>query len=344
MASIYDIAKIAGVSAMTVSNVLNNKGRFSDKTRDRVLRIAAEQGYELNVNARSLRERRTYTVGIITPNVSNDYFSTIVLEMEKALHNRGYSSFICNTAYDGSRCESYLTELRRRNVDGIAVVGTPSLQTGELIGNIPCTFVDYYGPLRTKNCCLIASDLLALTADQLACLESHGCSSTALIVPIAHESDYLDAVRSSFTAKLAEHSLREHPYSCLNDPALTLLVSNDMYASPKDFVATIKQALAKQPQINGIATIGDRMAMLVCDAVKEMGRTPGNDILIIGSDNSIYSSVHTPNISTVDRNRHLMARAATGALLAMMEGKEPAERSITIPHRIIERETTLGAN
>lgn len=262
--------------------------------------------------------------------------------MEKALHDRNYSSFICNTTYARDRCESYITELRRRNVDGIAVVGTTPLGTTELIGNIPCVLVDYYDPWRPANSCLIVSDLFMLTASQLSCLEEHGCTATAVITLNAHDGEYLDAFETSFVTKLSERSPGRRLHTSLHDPALTIFVPIEQHSTAENFKKLVKQELSRHPQIDGIATIGDRTAMFVCDTIEEMGLTPGKDILVIGADNSIYSSVHTPKISTVDRNRHLMARAATGALLALMEGREPAVRSITIPHRVVERETTLG--
>ena len=84
--SIRDIAKLAGVSTATVSNVLNEKGSYSDKTRDIVLRIAREQGYVANFAAKSLRESTTKTIALLTPDVSNDFFSTLVLKVEHLLH------------------------------------------------------------------------------------------------------------------------------------------------------------------------------------------------------------------------------------------------------------------
>jgi DNA-binding LacI/PurR family transcriptional regulator len=87
--TIYDIAKLAGVSAATVSNVLNDKGRVSERTRKLVQGIAEEQGYVVNSAAKSLRESRSRTIGVITPDVSNDFFSSIVLHRETLLFARG---------------------------------------------------------------------------------------------------------------------------------------------------------------------------------------------------------------------------------------------------------------
>ena len=121
--SIYDIAKLAGVSTATVSNVLNQKGNYSEKTRELVERIAREQGYVANFAAKSLRESSTKTVAILTPDVSNDFFSTLVLAVEGRLREAGYSSYICNTANDPERESSYIYGLLSKQVDGIVYIG-----------------------------------------------------------------------------------------------------------------------------------------------------------------------------------------------------------------------------
>ena len=115
--SIYDIAKLAGVSTATVSNVLNEKGSYSQKTRDLVLRIAREQGYVANFAAKSLRESSTKTVALLTPDVSNDFFSTLVLKVEGLLRTAGYSSYICNTGNDSEREDEYVALVNAQGVE-----------------------------------------------------------------------------------------------------------------------------------------------------------------------------------------------------------------------------------
>ena len=121
--SIYDIAKLAGVSTATVSNVLNEKGSYSEKTRDLVMRIAREQGYVANFAAKSLREASTKTIALITPDVSNDFFSTLVLKVENLLRDRDYSSYICNTGGDCEREARYVRDLVSKQVDGLVYIG-----------------------------------------------------------------------------------------------------------------------------------------------------------------------------------------------------------------------------
>ena len=87
--SIREIAKLSGVSIATVSRIINNNGRFSHETKKRVLSIIKENNYETNSMAKALRMNRSNTVGIIVPNLSNAFFSSLVESLESELFKQG---------------------------------------------------------------------------------------------------------------------------------------------------------------------------------------------------------------------------------------------------------------
>lgn len=141
--SIYDIAKAGNVSVATVSNVLNGKGRVSPATRSRITNLAQEMGYVPNLTAKSMRRQQTYTVGIITPDVSNEFHSSIVLEVETQLYEHGYTSYICNSGNDRQRESAYIQNLVQRNVDGLMFVGgTANFMNSHIPATLPYVAVD----------------------------------------------------------------------------------------------------------------------------------------------------------------------------------------------------------
>ena len=91
---------------------------------------------------------------------------------------------------------------------------------------------------------------------------------------------------------------------------------------------------------DGAVALGDRVALGVVNALKERGVAVGTDVRVIGMDDSIYSRISSPAISTVRRNTGQLAKKGVEALLA---GKEPAQTHVVVPHEVIERATTLGA-
>ena len=92
--SIKEIAKMANVSVATVSRVINNNGRFSKETKEKVEALIKEYGYTTNIAAKSLRTSKSKTIGLIVPNIDNAWFSQLALAIEKHFFDNNYSVFI----------------------------------------------------------------------------------------------------------------------------------------------------------------------------------------------------------------------------------------------------------
>ena len=143
--TIKDVAVLSGVSTATVSRVINNDSRIKQSTRDKVQLAVTQSGYRVNTIARSLKTNRSKTIGLISPEIANDFFMNIARGIEGALEKSGYSLIICNTN------ESVKEEARRadllveKSVDGVIVI--PTSNTGvhfNVLRNagIPVVFAD----------------------------------------------------------------------------------------------------------------------------------------------------------------------------------------------------------
>ena len=108
--SIKEIARLAGVSTATVSRVINQNGRFSKETEERVLRVIRQNDYTPNMSAKGLRTSRTRVIGVVVPDITNPHFANVVLHLEMEFTRRGYSCLICNT---GNRSLRLLANLAR---------------------------------------------------------------------------------------------------------------------------------------------------------------------------------------------------------------------------------------
>ncbi len=327
--SIYDIAKAAGVSAATVSNVLNERGRFSEKTRKLVQQVADDLGYMPNLSARGLRERRTNTIGIVTPDVSNDFFSSMVLNIERAMHERGYTSFICNTWYRSSDNADYFAELKQRNVDGIFIVGTEKVDDFSVLGSIPCALIDFTLEDRPERFVSVENDSSRLVADQTELLFSKGCKKPVLLSFHIGKDDY---ARASFTEVLSQKGI--------DDAGSRIIVLPHNKTSREEAADCTSRLLDEGMDFDGIVCIGDRVALGACQALLDHKMLPGRAVKVIGMDNSLYSKLGYFGISTVDRGTDEMVERAVEGMMQMLGGGDPAERDIVISHRIIERETT----
>ncbi len=129
MSTINDVAKGAGVSAMTVSRVINGTGYTSPATRARVEAVIEELGYVPNALARQLRSKRTKTIALVVSDISNPFFTTIARGVEDVAASKGFSVMYCNTDEDDAEEEQYLRVLIERQVDGVLLV--PARSSGE---------------------------------------------------------------------------------------------------------------------------------------------------------------------------------------------------------------------
>ncbi|MBN1259111.1 MAG: LacI family DNA-binding transcriptional regulator, partial [Anaerolineae bacterium] len=118
-ATILDVAREAGVSAMTVSRVVNKKGDVRAETRERVLAAIERLGYRPSGIARGLATRRTGALGLVVPDITNPFFSEIARGVERQACELGYHVYLCNTHEDVDRERALLASLETQRVDGL---------------------------------------------------------------------------------------------------------------------------------------------------------------------------------------------------------------------------------
>src|SRR5213593_131586 len=144
--TIQDVASHAGVSAMTVSRVINESPRVSAGTRERVEASIAKLGYVPNRLARGLTQRKTHAFGVIVPDVANPFFTLLVSGVEEVAWRAGYHVILCNTQGDLERERGYVEDMLAFQVEGvlIAPVGDRSRPSLRALtkNNVPFVLVD----------------------------------------------------------------------------------------------------------------------------------------------------------------------------------------------------------
>ncbi|MEZ5398037.1 MAG: LacI family DNA-binding transcriptional regulator [Bryobacteraceae bacterium] len=148
--TIQDVAREAGVSPSTVSNVLNRRWKqTSRETRERILQIARDLNYQPNTLAASLRRRSTRTVGVVLTSVLNPFNTAVLRGIQDAARAAGYTIIVGNTDYDADSEREILAALRARQVDGMLVVtngGNNELLTEIHESGLPVVLIDRGDP------------------------------------------------------------------------------------------------------------------------------------------------------------------------------------------------------
>src|ERR1044071_8942021 len=122
MSAIHEVAKRAGVSAITVSRVVNNKGNVSEETRRRVEAAIQELNYIPNALGSSLRSKRTQTLALVLSDITNPFWTTVARGVEDAANKQGYHVIIGNTDESDEKQEEYMLFLMKKQVDGFLFV------------------------------------------------------------------------------------------------------------------------------------------------------------------------------------------------------------------------------
>ncbi|MGG0287355.1 LacI family DNA-binding transcriptional regulator [Peribacillus butanolivorans] len=146
MTTIYDIAKKANVSPMTVSRVINNKGNISEKTREKVEAVIKELNYIPNSAAQSLNIKKTKLLSLIITDITNPFFTKVARGAADKANQMGYQLILCNTDENYEKESEYINALISKRVDGVIIAPTGDQSTKnlkKLIKNrIPFTLID----------------------------------------------------------------------------------------------------------------------------------------------------------------------------------------------------------
>ena len=160
MASIKDVAALAGVSPATVSRVMNGTAKVDPEKKERVLRAIEETGFVPNEVARTLFRKSAKTIGLIVPSIRNPYFTELAAHVDTMALQYGFRPFLCNTGYDPEKERAAVQMLVSMNADAV-IIASCSEQVREIINNCPipvvaldamlygadveaCVFCDYY--------------------------------------------------------------------------------------------------------------------------------------------------------------------------------------------------------
>jgi LacI family transcriptional regulator len=340
MVTIKDIAKRADVSTATVSYVLNNKGKISEETRSRVLKIVNEMNYKRNTIAKSLRTSKTNTIGIVAEDITVFNTSSIINGINKFVEEQGFHVILTNlrlhqkTGLNYSDIKNYMAEISEsidvllsRQIEGIIYIGVHPRDVTGIIRKINKPIVYTY-------CYTAADDYCVNYADKLAAYEI-----TNYFIKMGHEkiaviSGPADSLATCERLQGYKEALREN----------NLLYDSD-YIESGDWefesgVSSIKRILSKNKKPpTAIFAMNDLMAAGAIEAAFEMGYSVPDDLSVIGFDDREFSRFYRPRITTMGLPLNEMGTKSAEILINLIDGKKVDKKSYNIKCRLIERDS-----
>ena len=293
MGTMKDIAKEAGVSLGTVSNVMNGVETVSDENRKKVLETVKRLKYRPNSIARSLKTKTSKSLGLIIPDISNPYYPELARGAEDAAKRSGYSIFLCNNDRNVNKEREYVHVLVEKNIDGIILV-KPKISCEEILEiqeKCHVVLVDMNDEV-VPGCDIINVDDYGGTIKAMKNLYEFGHKQIAFI------SGLMESKSSKCRLEAYINFLKEHQLTV--DEELIKQGSYDWYSGYKCTVELLKSM--KPP--TAIFAANDLMAIGAMKAVRERQMDIPYDISIVGYDDIDISSLCTPQLTTVRQPKY----------------------------------------
>lgn len=312
--TINDVAKKAGVHPSTVSRALNptTRHRLTEEVVNRVLAVAEELGYVPNGLATSLRTRRSETVGVVLPDITNPVFPRILEGLEAGLAEDRYIAMVANAGNDPARQRMVVERLLARQVDGL-VLATVTRQDSILElclkAKVPVVVVNRHD-LDHRASSVVSDDTRGtrLAVDHLVAL------GHAQIAHIAGPQDFSTGHgrREGFLAAMDVHGLPPPPQHVLAAANFTRDAGRDAC------LALLEQA----PEITAIVAANDLLALGVYDALHLRGVSCPGHVSVVGHNDMPFVDMVTPPLTTI-RIRHREMGAQAARLLLRLIRHEP---------------------
>lgn len=328
--TIYDIAKRAGVSASTVSRVINNKPGIKLETRQKVQNLLREYNYTPDENARGLVNKATKLIGILIPDIRNDHHSDLAYVVEKKLREQGYCSIILNAGYEYEMMTENIQILEKRKVDGIILVGSAfqnqvvKKELTKRMSQKPIVLVNGY--LELSNLSSILIDERNGIKNLVNLLYLKGKRHIGFIGNLSTPSNYEKFY--GYQEGIKEHRLLEKN-----------VISERSGIERELGYKGIKQLLNEYPNIDSVICTEDLLAAGVIRYLNELNIKMPQQIAVTGVNNSILGEITFPSITTLDNKMVETGIIAAQMLMSHLRGESQSQK-IMIFSEIKEREST----
>ncbi len=331
--NLKDLAETLGLSSTTVSLVLNHSpiaNSIPARTKRRIFSLAKKLHYHPNFVARSLRAKRSYTIGVMVPEVSEGYEAMVLSGIEDFLLQEGYFYFVVSHRHRRDLIEEYPHLLLARSIEGLIAVDTPCGR------NLPVPVVAVSGHREVERVTNIVLDHDKAAALAVGHLFDLGHRKIALIKGQSFSSD--TEVRWA-SLRLAM-SARGLPLETL----LTAQLEGDTPSPQLGYLAT-KKILAAGLSFTALIAFNDVSAIGAIRALREAGFRVPEDVSVVGFDDIQSAAFQNPALTTIRQPLWEMGQLAAETVLRRIAkgASAPYSRTLMVEPKLVVRESTAPA-
>jgi len=326
--TIADLADHLKLTKGTISAVLNNSPyskSIPQHTKDRILAAAAELNYQPNFLARSLRQKRSYSIGVVAEEIGDPYSSVIISGIESVLSRLKYIFLTVAHRHDPKLLQQYFDILRTRGVEGIIAIDTKIEAAPEL----PLVAVPGYSKFAGVHNIVLDHR----TAARVALEHLVGLGHRKIAI-------FRGQILSSDSAE-RWHSIQKvaHDMSIAIEDDLVVQLRGD-HASPQPGFEAIHELQARHAKYTAVFAYNDMAAIGAIQALKKFGLHVPNDVSVVGFDDVREATFYSPSLTTVRQPLRRMGETAAETLVGRIEGKTDLPVHVEVEPEFVIRQST----
>lgn len=322
--TITDVAREAGVSAQTVSRVLNGKREISASTRERVVGVIERLGYRPNSVARSLVSNRTFAIGLTVPDICNPFFPDIARGAEDTAREHGYEVFLCNTIEDADREAAVLRALENRRVDG-AIVCSSRLPDEKLFPWLE----------RQRAAVLVNRPAPAGVAGSVRMDDTSGTMRAVehLLESGRRAIGFLAGPRYSHSGSERIRGYEGALSAAGIEPEQDLVVPCG--PTVEGGYEGTRALLSGRSGVDGLVCYNDLAAVGALRACEELGLRVPDDVAVVGCDDIMLAGLVSPALTTLRAPKYEIGAHAVRILLDHIDGRREQSEVILQPELVV---------
>lgn len=330
-----DIAEAAGVSAATVSLVLNNKpSRISAATQEHIRSIAREMQMKQGVVSGEVSQS-VKTIGLLLPDVKNGYFNDLASGVNKYMVQQGYTVFQCDILNDTERCLRAIEDLTIKNVEGIIIIPPYHINSNQDNVALRKSFEKSPIPIILLDQAVYTMFTDFVTADN----KQGGYLATKHLLELGHERiGCILGPKQNYTAKKRlegyKRALAER----------SIVFDDELVACSEYDISSGKECMEQlsEKDITAVFATNDLIAIGVMQYAERAGMTIPGDLSVVGYDNSLLCDLLEVKLTSIEQNAESMGEKAGEVLLGRIKGsaEEAAPRNYYFTPLFVERQST----
>ena len=330
--TLKEVAAELGVSTMTVSRAINNRPNVDEQTKKKIMEVVTRMGYTPNLVAKSLISSKTYTIGVVIPEISHSFFPEVVKGIEEVANSHNYQIFLTNTSDSFEKEKAVIEALRAKRVDGILI--STSLTNNDY---------SFYKRLVESGLPMVFFDR-CISDVGISCIGVNDKSASRQFTEHLINKGYK---RIGYLSGPKQLSIGKDRFEGFMEAMLlhnlpvdeNLIIENGFNEKGGYHAMNKLLELPVSQRPRAVVAVNDPVAFGAMDAIREAGLRIPEDIAIVGFTNDIRASLVNPPLTTVHQPAFEVGKKAASKIIKTIEYEDEPVENVELITKLVIRQS-----